>query len=97
MDWEGYGPENHSWVPTDHVHVLELVQQFHVEYLDKPCPSAGRGLWGDGVMDANVSASGPELLATPPVAPDALEAEPHTDLSLLILRLHSSLWQDLQS
>lgn len=43
VKWEGYGPEENSWEPAEHVHAPRLVQEFHQRFPLKPGPKTPCG------------------------------------------------------
>ena len=39
VDWEGYGPEDRTWEPSEYLaNAQDLVNQFHKRYPLKPSP-----------------------------------------------------------
>lgn len=49
MDWKGYGPEEHSWVPARFIMCPQLIRDFHPLHPDQPTRSS---VWTQGRFPA---------------------------------------------
>lgn len=47
MDWEGYGPEEHSWVSRSLILDPQLLTDFHNQFPNKPDRTTGGIHWGE--------------------------------------------------
>ncbi|MBN3315756.1 CBX5 protein, partial [Atractosteus spatula] len=48
VDWEGYGPEERSWVPEKDILDPNLIQDFHLNFPDRPARASGAARRGGG-------------------------------------------------